>query len=409
MIYNIYRNGKRVAETTDKSHLLEGLDPSTEYTLGVSVQEGDNESEIVNVLITTPEEPTPEPEPEPTPPFDLIIKEASDRFITVKWDSDEEVGAGRYNIYLDDVLTEVDFAGREHTFKSLEPMTEYKVCVSTVTESGETSKVTITAATTAPIGEEEPELPALEDLQNILHPIGAFEEYDEEKEMPVGWEDFQREPSEGEKFVVVPDNTWYTQGETSAYMEMPDGHISSAQYITTETETLAAGYYIIVVDYKTIPQQEIVINIGGEDELYNRFKLYLSLNGNLVRHDKETEGALHALYKHEKDGPMAIALGINDLNRSGEGRLVANFDAIRLYKIEEDLYNYIKGGKMHDARVAEILPYLPADDVEEVEESDYFNMTVPEIKARLDELGVDYKASARKAELIELLEEVDSE
>lgn len=46
-----------------------------------------------------------------------------------------------------------------------------------------------------------------------------------------------------------------------------------------------------------------------------------------------------------------------------------------------------------------------ADQEEEEEEDEgYESWTVPELKAKLDELEVDYKSSANKGDLIELLE-----
>lgn len=48
-MYNIYKNGVKVAQTTDKTYIAGGLQPGTEYTLGVSKVDGDKESDIVEV------------------------------------------------------------------------------------------------------------------------------------------------------------------------------------------------------------------------------------------------------------------------------------------------------------------------------------------------------------------------
>lgn len=48
----------------------------------------------------------------------------------------------------------------------------------------------------------------------------------------------------------------------------------------------------------------------------------------------------------------------------------------------------------------------PADS-EEVEETEYESMTVAELKAELDERGVEYASGALKADLIAALEEND--
>ena len=48
-MYNVYQDGKKVGQTSDKTHVFKGLQPDTEYTLGVSKVEGDKESPIIEV------------------------------------------------------------------------------------------------------------------------------------------------------------------------------------------------------------------------------------------------------------------------------------------------------------------------------------------------------------------------
>lgn len=48
-MYNIYKNGVKVAQTTDKTYTVSGLQPGTAYKLGVAKVEGDKESAIVEV------------------------------------------------------------------------------------------------------------------------------------------------------------------------------------------------------------------------------------------------------------------------------------------------------------------------------------------------------------------------
>ena len=55
-MYNIYKQGKRIAQTADKTYAISGLEAGTEYTLGVSKVEGGRESAIVEVVGRTKEE-----------------------------------------------------------------------------------------------------------------------------------------------------------------------------------------------------------------------------------------------------------------------------------------------------------------------------------------------------------------
>lgn len=48
-MYNIYRDQKKIGQTKEKNFVVDGLEPDTEYTLGVSKVEGDKESAIVEV------------------------------------------------------------------------------------------------------------------------------------------------------------------------------------------------------------------------------------------------------------------------------------------------------------------------------------------------------------------------
>lgn len=55
-MYNIYQDGKRVAQTVDKSYTLNGLQVDTSYTLGVSKLEGGKESAVIEAVARTDSE-----------------------------------------------------------------------------------------------------------------------------------------------------------------------------------------------------------------------------------------------------------------------------------------------------------------------------------------------------------------
>lgn len=64
-MYNIYKQGKRIAQTADKTYTISGLEADTEYTLGVSKVEGGRESAVVEVVGRTKKQqvvPLPEDE-----------------------------------------------------------------------------------------------------------------------------------------------------------------------------------------------------------------------------------------------------------------------------------------------------------------------------------------------------------
>lgn len=48
-MYNVYQDGVKVAQTTDKTYTVSGLQPGTTYKLGVAKVEGEKESVIVEV------------------------------------------------------------------------------------------------------------------------------------------------------------------------------------------------------------------------------------------------------------------------------------------------------------------------------------------------------------------------
>lgn len=54
-MYNIYKDQKKIGQTKEKNFIVDGLDPNTEYTLGVSKVEGDKESAVVEVKGRTSE------------------------------------------------------------------------------------------------------------------------------------------------------------------------------------------------------------------------------------------------------------------------------------------------------------------------------------------------------------------
>ena len=52
-MYNIYKDSEKIGQTADKTFVVDGLQPDTEYTLGVTKVEGDKESAVTTVTTRT--------------------------------------------------------------------------------------------------------------------------------------------------------------------------------------------------------------------------------------------------------------------------------------------------------------------------------------------------------------------
>lgn len=345
-MYNIYRDQKKIGQTKEKDFVVDGLEPNTEYTLGVSKVEGDKESAIIEVKGRTKEV---------KPPFDVVAKEVSDRFVTITWDSDEVIGEGMYNIYLDNVLQIGDFKGREFTYDKLQPSTEYKLCVSVVRENHETAKSSIFVTTHAPIGEGEPPVPDVSELENLASAYGDFEVF--EDGLPKGWKSVE-EDVKG----ITQDSEWKTHGDNSLKLLHHEDAMISSVLVDVVEDNLEAGKYLAIVDFKAPKNERKTIEtVDGEVLEVWKYKAFLGFGDQLQYQQDRTETIIYAAINHEEEGRAFITLGINDL--SEEGDLAVNFDALRIYEITPELYNYIKGGQMHRDRIAEVFPYV-GDEVE---------------------------------------------
>lgn len=52
-MYNIYKDSEKIGQTADKTFVVDGLQPDTEYTLGVTKVEGNEESAVTTVTART--------------------------------------------------------------------------------------------------------------------------------------------------------------------------------------------------------------------------------------------------------------------------------------------------------------------------------------------------------------------
>lgn len=345
--YNIYLGDAQVKQGDDSgTHTFGGLLQDEEYVISVEATRNDMTSEAANLTVRTDKI---------NPPFDVVAKEVSDRFITITWDSDEVIGEGMYNMYLDNVLQIGDFKGREFTFDKLQPSTEYKLCVSVVRDNQETAKSSILVTTHAPIGEGEPPVPDVSELENLASAYGDFEVF--EDGLPKGWKSVE-EDVKG----IAQDGEWKTHGDNSLKLLHHEDAMISSVLVDVVEDNLEAGKYLAIVDFKA-PENErkTIETVDGEVLEVWKYKAFLGFGDQLQYQQDQTETIMYAAVNHEKEGRTFITLGINDLSK--ERDLVVNFDALRIYKITPELYNYIKGGQMHRDRIAEVFPYVDSQSV----------------------------------------------
>lgn len=333
-MYNVYKNGVKVGTTNDKQYLFTDLTPGTSYKLGVSRVDGDRESEIVTVSAMTEDLPI-------EPPFDLIINDVGDKYIEVAWDCDAPLGTARFNIYLDGVIKESGFIGRNYVMKNLEPSTEYTISVTAIRDNEETVESNVTATTHAPIGDDEPIIPSINELHNLTHPIGDFDAMGD-------WV-----LSGSEDITADISDEWSTHGNSS--LKLTIGSInnwSTAIGNCDITQDLTKGKYLAVVDYKK-PQGENM----SEEEVIKSHHATLSIGDKLVQNGFGTGGILYAVYE-VKEASKGVWLSVGAVNHKFKEASDFYFDALRVYKITDELYSYIKGGKMHDDRIEEVFPYV---------------------------------------------------
>lgn len=86
--------------------------------------------------------------------------------------------------------------------------------------------------------------------------------------------------------------------------------------------------------------------------------------------------------------------------KDGEKVATTEGDAFQFNGLESDTEYTLGVSQVIDGRESEVATIKARTDKEQEVE-----LTVPEIKALLDERGIEYPSSARKAELIELLGE----
>lgn len=344
--YNIYLGDAQVKQGDDSgTYTFGGLLQDKEYVISVEATRNGMTSEAASLTARTDKI---------KPPFDVVAKEVSDRFITITWDSDEVIGEGMYNMYLDNVLQIGDFKGREFTYDKLQPSTEYKLCVSVVRDNQETAKSSIFVTTHAPIGEGEPPVPDVSELDNLASAYGDFEVF--EGGVPMGWH-----PDEEAKDGMTQDTTWKKHGASSLRMTIPDNSTFSAAITDAIDDELQPGIYLAIVDFRAPENAKQIVKDteGNEIEVW-KYKVSLGVSDQVQLQQENTETIIYAAFKHD-GGSAYVSLGINDLTR--ERDLVANFDALRIYKITPELYNYIKGGQMHRDRIAEVFPYVDSQSV----------------------------------------------
>ena len=97
--YNIYREGVKVAESTESSFSDTGLSASTAYTYTVTaVDTADNESPDSNEASATTQEGSGDTTP-PAAPVELAASVLSDSEIVLTWDANQEPDTAKYGVY----------------------------------------------------------------------------------------------------------------------------------------------------------------------------------------------------------------------------------------------------------------------------------------------------------------------
>jgi len=350
-MYNIYKKGKRIAQTADKTYTISGLEADTEYALGVSKVEGGRESAVVEVVGRTKEEQV-------VPlPHSLKVIDKGDSYITVKWDSGLPIGEGVYNLYLDNEPLMQDLRVREYTIRKLEPSTEYKICLCGVDAEGkETPKITIYETTTAAVDEDEPTLDV--ELVNIIK-NGSFEAFT--GRYPDGFKN-PREETGGEQsndLIVTTNKEWRTDGEQSITMSVNKDAKDGMQLLMQEIK-VSPGYYIAALDYKMPPP----VDVGVGEEIKYKHSLVL----HALNHSQSVYGGEGLLYLATDIGginEIEVVANIYILDSGETYDATASVDSLRLYKVNKEMHDYVNAGKMSDERFKEVFPYVDSPLAEE--------------------------------------------
>lgn len=341
--YNIYLGDARVKQGDDSgTHTFGGLLQDKEYVISVEATRNDMTSEAANLTVRTDKI---------NPPFNVREKDLGDEYAEVYWDCDAPAGTARFNIYLDDKLLHNGFIGRSYLVQDLESSTTYVISVTAFRDDQETGKSSLTITTHAPIGAGEPQIPEVSELKNLLHPIGDFETTDESG-VPSGW---------------VPNNTplnqieltdeWVKHGEKGLKLTATKSDMTP--YLD-HYMTLPKGKYIAITDYKKPTSWEIII----EGETLTSHDAILSFGETFIQLGKVDESIMYAPFEVVDNKSVPLSLAGRSLDKEGEAAAFY-FDALRVYKLTPELYNYIKAGKMHRSRIKEVLPYVGDGDTVE--------------------------------------------
>lgn len=137
--YRIYVDGKEEARPKTTSYTLTGLDPDTEYTIGIDATDASgNVSERAVVQVKTPKLPAPKS------PDGLRVVDINETELTVSWPPVDD--ADKYAMYIDGrfvcYITE-----NSYKFEGLEPCKEYTLTITAANEYGESVPASITEKT----------------------------------------------------------------------------------------------------------------------------------------------------------------------------------------------------------------------------------------------------------------------
>lgn len=139
--YNIYRDGQRIASTTETTYVDTELAHETQYCYTVTTVTSSGESEFSDEACATTLEPT-----EATAPTNLIALADSESTIVLTWDRVEE--AATYNVYQDDELIVSELTSTMYIARDLKAETEYCFSVTAVNKLGESDKSESACVTT---------------------------------------------------------------------------------------------------------------------------------------------------------------------------------------------------------------------------------------------------------------------
>lgn len=343
--FNIYKNGAKVSTTDGTTFDFTDLQSDTEYTLGVSRVLDGRESDIVTVKATTKQHI----------PHSLRVIDKTDTSITVEWDSETPIGEGMYNLYLDNVAHKQNLKQRQYTIRGLQPTTEYKICLCGIKSDGtETPKVTIQETTKDRVveGEPEQEFP----LENKMID-GSFENYDGEG-LPLGWESLTDDP-----FALSADKDFKTHGEQSlkVAIEAHSTEFYGASVVLKRTLDVEPGYYITALDYK-LPEPQTV---GGKQK--HSLTLY-GLGSQTYDEYFGGEGTAYVVGQTDGEENNFVNVYLADFAPQ-DNPATLSIDALRVYRINKDMFDYLNKGKMTIDRIKELFPYSEvADESEDIEQ-----------------------------------------